>query len=277
MDLHPVVQSILSHPFVQACTNTVATNTVDPNSVVPNAVAANTVIANTIAAAGQDATLIGEVSMVKSLAYLIGPIIMLGLFGDYMVSGSVLPIYFAYGGLLMELIMAMVSSAYAITKIVDSAMQSNVFYYGYRGGSNIGDYLGMWELLNVLVFLTWSLVIWGIGWYIGFDLWTRFTELEKDKQMTQLEGFKYLLLGFITGAGIWVAGLNVGDMSSSMIGYFNSYNTKSGEATNSDGDSDTDGTAFIIDTGVHLTETYAVMTVVSSLVVYAIGTLYQWA
>lgn len=172
--------------------------------------------------------------------------------------------------------MAMLASAYAITKIVDTAIANNSFFYGYAHGSDLGNYMGMWELLNVIVFLTWSLVIWILGWYVGFDLWTKFDTLEKDGKLTLLEGFKYLLLGFITAAGIWVSGLNVGDMSSSMLGIFDTYNTKL-EATNSDGDKDTKGTALFVDLGIHLIETYTTMSVVSSIVIYAVATLFQWA
>jgi len=204
---------------------------------------------------------------------------MIGLVGNYFVSASVIPIYFAYGGLLMEMIMSMLASAYAITKIVDAAVKNSVtgsYYYTYHSNSQLGNYMGMWELLNVIVFLTWSMVIMILGVYIGSDLWTKFELLESKNELTPLAGFKYLLLGFITAAGIWIAGLNVGDMSSSMLGIFDTYNTKV-EAINSDGDSDTKGTALFVDVGIHLIETYVTMSVVSSIVIYAVGTLYQWA
>jgi len=246
------------------------------NSVIANIIAPSSVTGQeTAIATGVDAQLIGEVTAIKVFAQYIGPIIMMGLFGNYFVSGSVLPIYFAYGGLLMEIIMSMLASAYAITKIVDAAIDNNSFYYGYAHGSNIGNYMGMWELLNVVVFLTWSLVIWILGWYVGFDLWTKFDELEKDGKLTLLAGFKYLLLGFITAAGIWVSGLNVGDMSSNMLGIFDTYNTKL-EASNTDGQEDTAGTSLFIDLGVHLIETYSTMAVVSTIVIYAVSMLYQW-
>lgn len=94
--------------------------------------------------------------------------------------------------------------------------------------------------------------------------------------MTKLAGFKYLLLSFITAAGIWIGGLTTGDMSSSMLGIFDSYNTKV-EAINSDGDKDQKGTALLIDIGVHLIETYVTMSVIQSIVIYAVGWLFELA
>jgi len=94
--------------------------------------------------------------------------------------------------------------------------------------------------------------------------------------LTKLAGFKYLLLSFITAAGIWIGGLTTGDMSSSMLGIFDSYNTKV-EAINSDGDKDQKGTALLIDIGVHLIETYVTMSVIQSIVIYAVGWLFELA
>lgn len=85
----------------------------------------------------------------------LGPIVAMGLISNYMVTGLVLPLYFAYGGLLMVIVMSMLASAYAITKIVEASVngsQISSFYHLYRGGSTLGDYLGLWELGNVLIF-----------------------------------------------------------------------------------------------------------------------------
>ena len=99
--------------------------------------------------------------------------------------------------------------------------------------------------------------------------------LEQNNKMTLIQGFKYLLLGFITAAGIWVAGLNVGDMSSSMLGEFDKYNPKSEATWN--GNEDTKGTALFIDLGIHLAGTYMTMAAVSSIIAYALQTLNEWA
>jgi len=64
-------------------------------------------------------------------------------------------------------------------------------------------------------------------------------------------------------------------MSSSMLGIFDTYNTKV-EAINADGDQDTKGTALLIDVGVHLVETYATMGVVSALVIFTAEAIFRW-
>lgn len=61
-----------------------------------------------------------------------------------------------------------------------------------------------------------------------------------------------------------------------MLGIFDSYNTKV-EAINSDGDKDQKGTALLIDIGVHLIETYVTMSVIQSIVIYAVGWLFELA
>ena len=95
---------------------------------------------------------------------------MIGLIGNYMVNGDILPLYFAYGGLVMEVVMSMLASAYAITKIVDAAVKNSVsgsYYYTYRSDNTLGNYMNMWELLNVIIFLTWSMLIMILGLYMG--------------------------------------------------------------------------------------------------------------
>ena len=275
---HPIVEAILSHPIVQACANSIVANTVTGNAVIANTITANTVPVNTVVM-GQDIMLIGEVTSIKIFAGYIGPILLIGLMGNYMMNDAVVPIYYAYGGLMMEIVMSMLASAYAIVKIVNAAVKNNgagvvgSYYYTYHSKNQLGNYMSMWELLNVIVFLTWAMVIMILGVYVGGDLWVKFETLEEAGELTKLEGFKYLLLGFVTAAGIWVAGLNVGDMSSSMLGLFDEYNTKT-EAINTDGEKDTAGTALIIDASIHLIETYVTMSVVTSIVIFAVGTMY---
>ena len=276
---HPIVQAALSHPIVEACVNAITANSVIASSVTANTITANSVIGNSIAIATTDAGLYGDAGAIMGMAAMAGPMLSIGLIGNYMTSGTVLPIYFAYGGLMMVVVMSMLGSAYAIVKIVDAAVKNSVsgsYYYTYHSDNQLGNFMGMWELLNVLVFLTWSMIIMILGMVIGAQMWEKFELLEAAGELTQLEGFKYLLLGFIMAAGIWVASLNVGDMSSSMLGIFDSYNTKI-EAINTDGDKDTKGTALFVDVGVHLIETYVTMSVVSSIVIYAVGTLLTWA
>jgi len=62
-----------------------------------------------------------------------------------------------------------------------------------------------------------------------------------------------------------------------MLGIFDTYNTKIEAINVSEGTTYKAGVSMFVDVGVHLIETYTTMSVVSSLVIYAVGTLYQWA
>jgi len=158
-----------------------------------------------------------------------GPIIAVSLFGNYFVNGKVLPIYFAYGGFMMVMSMSMLGAAYAIVKIIDATVTSNgvsSFYYGYRSQSTIGNLLGFFEMANALIMETWAIIVWILGWYVAYTMWLKFDELNADNNLTQLLGFKYCLLGFVSAAAIWITGIAVGDMASSTLGFFDAYDTK---------------------------------------------------
>lgn len=191
-----------------------------------------------------------------------------------------LPVWLAYGGLMMVMVMSMLSTAYAIVKIVDATNKwtgVSSFYYGYHSRSDLGNYIGAFELVNVLTFLTWTLLGLILGMYVGFTLWTRYDEDLKENRLTLLAGFKYYLLSFVAAAGIWIAGLNVGDVSSSTLGFFDTYNTKQEAIDINDYRyQDQYGVSFFVDLGIHLTETYFELTVVSSLIIYAIATILTW-
>merc|ERR1712137_1217159 len=101
----------------------------------------------------------------------LGPMISMGLFCQYFASGKMLPIWYAYGGFMMVMVMSMLSTAYAIVKIVDATNTWNgvsSFYYGYHSKSDIGNYIGAFELVNVLTFLTWALIGLILGLWVGF-------------------------------------------------------------------------------------------------------------
>lgn len=61
-----------------------------------------------------------------------------------------------------------------------------------------------------------------------------------------------------------------------MLGIFDSYNTKV-EAISAEGDTNQKGTALLLDVGYHLIETYVTMSVIQSIVIYAVGWLFELA
>merc|ERR1711998_55079 len=111
---------------------------------------------------------------------------------------------------------------------------------GYRGGSDTGDYLGLWELLAVILFLTWSLAISIVGYVEGALLWERYEVMEATGQtITIVQGYKYLALGCVIGIGAWIAGLALGDSAAELLGFFDEYSDDTdSEATDSSGTAD---------------------------------------
>merc|ERR1719498_474438 len=70
------------------------------------------------------------------------------------------PQFLAYAGDLIALIASQLAAAYAGVKSIEASVSfSKGFYYTYAGASMGGDYLGLWELLAVVLFLTWALSI----------------------------------------------------------------------------------------------------------------------
>jgi hypothetical protein len=164
------------------------------------------------------------------------------------------PQFLAYAGDLIALVASQLAAAYAGVKAIEAAVHFDKgFYYTYAGASSLGNLLGLWELLSVILFLTWSLGISILGYVEGALLWERYEAMETVGQtVTIVEGYKYLALGCVIGVGAWISGLALGDSSDKLLGFFDEYadNTHS-EATDKDGNVDPDGTAIVYDLGFH--------------------------
>ena len=126
--------------------------------------------------------------------------------------------------------------------------------------------MGLYELLSVCAFLTWSLGISIAGYVEASMLWEKFEKIEKDgKSISQLQGYKFLALGFIIGIGAWISGLALGDSAAELLGFFDNYNTK--QEGSVDGDRDPDGTSITYDLSYHLVTTMYTYFVVSAIAV----------
>ena len=164
------------------------------------------------------------------------------------------PQFLAYAGDLIALIASQLAAAYAGVKSIEAAVSfEKGFYYEYAGASQLGDYLGLWELLAVILFLTWSLGISIVGYVEGALLWQRYEAMEAaGLTVTVVEGYKYLALGCVIGMGAWISGLALGDSAEKLLGFFDEYaNDTHSEAVDKDGNADTDGTAIEYDLGFH--------------------------
>lgn len=189
------------------------------------------------------------------------------------------PQFLAYAGDLIALVGSQLAAAYAGVKAIEAAVHFDKgFYYDYSGASQIGDYLGLWELLSVVLFLTWSLAISIVGYVEGALLWQRYEAMEAaGLTVTIVEGYKYLALGCVIGIGAWISGLALGDSAQKLLGFFDEYadDTKS-EAVDKEGNKDADGTAIQYDLGFHfVTLLFSYMTISAiSIGAYVFGYMY---
>lgn len=175
------------------------------------------------------------------------------------------PQFLAYAGDLIALVASQLAAAYAGVKAIEAAVNFDKgFYYTYAGASSTGNLLGLWELLSVILFLTWSLGISIVGYVEGALLWEKYEAMETvGKTVTIVEGYKYLALGMVIGAGAWISGLALGDSANKLLTFFDEYaNDTHSEATDKDGNVDPDGTAIVYDLGFHfVTLLFSYMTI----------------
>merc|ERR1711998_89628 len=164
------------------------------------------------------------------------------------------PQFLAYAGDLIALVASQLAAAYAGVKSIEASVHFLTgFYYTYSGYSANGDLLGLWELLAVILFLTWSLGISVVGYIEGALLWERYETMEANgTTVTIVQGYKYLALGCVIGIGAWISGLSLGDSAQELLGFFDNYASKTKtEGTDSNGNADPDGTAIQYDLTFH--------------------------
>jgi hypothetical protein len=189
------------------------------------------------------------------------------------------PQFLAYAGDLIALVASQLAAAYAGVKAIEAAVHFDKgFYYTYAGASSTGNLLGLWELLSVILFLTWSLGISIVGYVEGALLWERYEAMETVGQtVTIVEGYKYLALGCVIGVGAWISGLALGDSADKLLGFFDEYaDDTHSEATDKDGNVDPDGTAIVYDLGFHFVTLLFSYLTISAIAIgaYAFGYTY---
>ena len=186
------------------------------------------------------------------------------------------PQFLAYAGDLIALVASQLAAAYAGVKAIEAAVSfTNGFYYQYAGYSNTGNLLGLWELLAVVLFLTWSLGISVAGYIEGALLWERYEAMETVGQtVTIVEGYKYLALGCVIGVGAWISGLDLGDSAEKLLGFFDEYDD---QTPNPSGGNESDrNTATIYDLAFHFVTLLFSYTTISAIAIGAFAFGYTY-
>jgi hypothetical protein len=218
-------------------------------------------------------SLLNITSSLSSVVGIAASFLVFHLGAQYVKTDGLTPVFYAYSGDLIALVLSQLAAAYAAVKTIDASVHTTSgFFYTWRGGSSAGDFMGLYELLATLSFLTWSLVISIVGYVEAALLWQKYEDMEANNiVMTQVHGYKFLALGFIIGIGAWISGLALGDSCAELLGFFDNYNTKT-EGTNDgtgSGTRDADGTSLTYDLTYHVITTMYTYFVVSAIAVGA--------
>ena len=111
-------------------------------------------------------------SSLSSIVGLSASFLVFHLGAQYIKTDGLTPVFYAYAGDLIALVLSQLAAAYAAVKTIDASVHTTSgFFYLWRGGSSTGDFMGLYELLATLGFLTWSLIISIVGYVEASMLW----------------------------------------------------------------------------------------------------------
>lgn len=159
----------------------------------------------------------------------------------------------------MVMMMCLVSAAYVAMKTVDAAINwthATIIEYAhkYKGGSvEWGNRLGLYELIAILLFEGWSLMM-SIWTFMGASqLWTMVDQREKDAKtqgkfgepFDALQAMKYVTLCMVVGVNTLIGAFALGDVADNLITWYDHYadDTKTEGDAKDTGVVDLDGTA----------------------------------
>ena len=146
--------------------------------------------------------------------------------GLYIKSDALTPSFYALTGEVIGVVLGTFGASYAMVKTITSSVHTaQGFWYQHRGGSIVGDYLAVFELAAIILYLFFALIIIGGTYIEAFLMWDKFAKFElAGVQMTTLEGYKFLSLGLIIGIGSFLSSSSLGDSSVNLLGFYDNYN-----------------------------------------------------
>jgi len=177
-------------------------------------------------------------------------------------NGDFGPEFLIHSGILGSLIISLISAAYVATKTIDATVSfTNTFYAVYSGSSTFGDLLGLWELLFILLWLSWSLVVTILAFITASTLYDELearsvaaaTEGLYGQAVNIIDGIKGFTLLAILAMGVWISAYIIGDTADELLDWFNEYdaNTRREAIAKTTGIYDADGAAFLFDFVYH--------------------------
>lgn len=164
--------------------------------------------------------------------------------------------------------MCFVSAAYVVVHAVDAGVSYTLpFIEGYAakyrsGYSTWGDSMGVFELVALILYMAWSMLMTVLALVEGANIWQTLEARERGVKedgaggvaLDDLQALKLVVLCIIMGVMSIVGGFSLGDVADELITWFDHYaengRTKQ-EYTNPDGQQDPDGTAAQYDIIYH--------------------------
>ncbi len=126
-------------------------------------------------------SLLSITSSLSSVVGIAASFLVFHLGAQYIKTDGLTPVFYAYSGDIIALVLSQLDAAYAAVKTIDASVHTDSgFFYTWRGGSYFGDFIGLSELFATLSFLTWSLLISIVGYIEAALLWQKFEDLEKE-------------------------------------------------------------------------------------------------
>jgi hypothetical protein len=207
---------------------------------------------------------------ISSMFTMKAPIFTAGLglidyavFSAYL-SGMVGPEFIVFAAVIIMLITSLVTAAYVALCTIDASVSfSTGFARLYRNSTMLGNGLGLWELIFVLAFLTWSLGVTYMSFMHASHVVDQLNEREYavynegtfghvvDPVTAGKQSVLLMILAFAT----WTAGHSLADNADELLNWFDHYadDTKTEGDTKQTSVLDEDGTSILYDLVYHST------------------------
>jgi hypothetical protein len=196
------------------------------------------------------------VSEVASPYFIYGPtLVSLAIGFDY-IQGKIDTVHWLYMGTAAFLTIEMCIAAFIAYKTIQAAVNfAQGFAFNYRGGSVLGNQVGLYELGFVSLYLATALSIVIVSFFGASRMW----EFIEEREEGAAEGFlgrafswayaiKFFTMGTAILVGTYYSAYSIGETVDNLIGWMDDWDDKEdSEATGSI----TPGTAFSYDLNYH--------------------------
>lgn len=176
---------------------------------------------------------------------------------------------FVYTVIILHTVATLIAAGYVAYKTVDSGVSfTNGFYYIYGAKSIVGQLLGLYEVIVIVAFECWSLVLSFFAIFNGMFWWDLLTlrldeAAEKSRglenALTWEKAIKASAMLLIITLGNVISGWCLGDTANELVSWFDQYDddtSQEGREKQNPSNRDSDGTGAIYDVLYHFGTTF---------------------